>query len=232
MIIFPAIDLKDGKCVRLKQGDFNQLDVFGEDPKATAAKWQSQGGKYLHVVDLDGALEGKTVNRQAIREIVEVLDIPLQIGGGIRNEETVNELFKLGVSRLILGTSALKDKEFTKKMIETYKEKIAVSIDAKNGKVAINGWLDVSETNAFDLGQELVAMGLKTLVYTDIAKDGMLAGPNFEELEKMNELDLDIIASGGVTTPEDVKKLKEMNLYGAIIGKALYTGAINLEEVV
>ncbi len=232
MIIFPAIDLKDGNCVRLKQGDFNQLDVFGENPPETALKWQSQGGKYLHVVDLDGAVEGKSVNRSAIKGIVEALDIPVQIGGGIRNEETVKELFDLGVTRLILGTSALNDKAFTQKMIETYKEKIVVSIDAKGGKVAINGWLDVSETYAYDLGKELVAMGLQTLVYTDIAKDGMMAGPNFEELGKMNELDLDIIASGGISTKEDVKKLQEMNIYGAIIGKALYLGNISLADVV
>lgn len=231
MIIFPAIDIKDGKCVRLKQGDFNRVDTFGTDPSEMAVKWQSEGGEFLHIVDLDGALKGNTANKEAVKRILERVDVPLQFGGGMRNEEAIQNMLDMGVSRVILGTSALKDKAFTKNMIEKYKEKIAVSIDAKNGLVAVDGWTEVSETKAVDLAQELVACGLKTIVYTDISKDGMLAGPNFEELNNMNNaVDADIIASGGVSTVEDVKKLAEMNLYGAIIGKALYTGDIQLKD--
>lgn len=232
MIIFPAIDIKDGKCVRLKQGDFNYIDTFGEDPAATALKWQSQGGKYLHVVDLDGALAGTPVNREAIKNILKVITIPLQLGGGIRNEKSISDMLELGVSRIILGTSALQDKAFTKSMIQKYKEKIAVSIDAKNGYAAVNGWTEVSEIRAIDLANELAGYGLETLIYTDIAKDGMLAGPNFKELDDMNkEVPIDIIASGGISRADDIKKLMQMQLYGAIIGKALYTGAISLNDI-
>lgn len=231
MIIFPAIDIKDGKCVRLKQGDFNQVQTFGEDPAQTAVKWQNEGGKFLHIVDLDGALEGRPVNKDAVKRILDSVNIPVQFGGGIRNEESIEELIQLGVSRIILGTSALQDKGLTKSMVEKYKDKIAVSIDAKNGKVAVKGWTEISEINAFDLAKELVGYGLKTIIYTDIAKDGMLSGPNFEELEKMNTINANVIASGGITTAQDVAKLKEMNIYGAIIGKALYTGAIAISDV-
>lgn len=232
MIIFPAIDIKDGKCVRLKQGNFNCVNTFGTDPAETALKWQSQGGKYLHVVDLDGALAGKPVNKNSIKNILKVIDIPLQLGGGIRNEESISEMLDLGVSRIILGTSALQDKVFTKSMIDKYKEKIAVSIDAKNGYAAVNGWTEVSQIKAMDLAKQLASYGLKTIIYTDIAKDGMLVGPNFKELDDMNKgVSVDIIASGGISHKEDIEKLIQMQLYGAIIGKALYTGAISLNDL-
>ncbi|MCG8484022.1 MAG: 1-(5-phosphoribosyl)-5-[(5-phosphoribosylamino)methylideneamino]imidazole-4-carboxamide isomerase [Clostridia bacterium] len=232
MIVFPAIDIKDGKCVRLKQGDFNQVDTFGTDPSEMAVRWEAEGGKYLHIVDLDGALKGNTANKEAVKRILERVHVPVQFGGGMRNEAAIKSMLDMGISRVILGTSALKDKSFTKDMIAEYKEKIAVSIDAKNGLVAVDGWTNVSETKAVDLAKELTAWGLKTIIYTDISKDGMMAGPNFEELDNMNTyVDADIIASGGVSTASDVKKLSEMKLYGAIIGKALYTGAIQLTNL-
>lgn len=232
MIIFPAIDLKNGKCVRLEQGDFNKESIFADDPLVIALKWQEQGAKYLHLVDLDGTLTGKSENLSIIKKIVSTLMIPVQLGGGIRTEEQISKLLDIGVARVIIGTKALSAELFMKDMLEKYKDKVIVSIDAKNGFVATNGWTEVSNIKALDLALRLKEMGLKTLVYTDIAKDGMMVGPNFKELEEINmKTGLQIIASGGVSTPEDVKKLKAMNLYGAIIGKALYIDKIKLEDV-
>lgn len=232
MIIFPAIDLKNGKCVRLEQGDFNKESIFADDPLVIALKWQEQGAKYLHLVDLDGTLTGKSENLSIIKKIVSTLIIPVQLGGGIRTEEQITKLLDIGVARIIIGTKALSAELFMKDMLEKYKDKVIVSIDAKNGFVATNGWTEVSNIKALDLALRLKEMGLKTLVYTDIAKDGMMVGPNFKELEEINmKTGLQIIASGGVSTPEDVKKLKAMNLYGAIIGKALYIDKIKLEDV-
>ena len=231
MIVFPAIDIKDGKCVRLTQGDFNLIETFSTDPGKTAKKWASEGGKYLHVVDLDGAYKGHPVNLDAVKDIINNVEIPIQFGGGIRNEASIIQMLELGVSRVILGTSALSDKQFTKSMIEKYKDQIVVSIDAKNGNVAVRGWTEISEIKAIDLAKELTSFGLKTIVYTDIAKDGMLAGPNFAELDHMNQVSENIIASGGISSTGDQNKLKQMQLYGAIVGKALYTGAIGLGDV-
>lgn len=233
MIIFPAIDIKDGKCVRLKQGDFNKVETFGTDPAEMAQKWVSKGGEFLHIVDLDGALKGSPANKEAVKRILNTVQIPIQFGGGIRNEASIYEMLELGVSRIILGTSALKDRAFTKKMLEKYNDKIAVSLDAKNGYVAVNGWTEISENKATELANDLVDYGLKTIVYTDISKDGMMSGPNFIELDNMNQqVSADIIASGGISRKEDVKQLKKMDLYGAIIGKALYTEAIDLEDII
>ncbi|NLK73294.1 MAG: 1-(5-phosphoribosyl)-5-((5-phosphoribosylamino)methylideneamino)imidazole-4-carboxamide isomerase, partial [Clostridiales bacterium] len=175
---------------------------------------------------------GPLASREAIKNILKVITIPLQLGGGIRNEKSIYDMLELGVSRIILGTSALQDKAFTKLMIQKYKGKIAVSIDAKNGYAAVNGWTEVSEIRAIDLANELAGYGLETLIYTDIAKDGMLAGPNFKELDDMNKgVPIDIIASGGISRVNDIEKLMQMQLYGAIIGKALYTGAISLNDI-
>ncbi len=232
MIIFPAIDLKDGKCVRLAQGDFNRKQVFSEDPLEVALNWQSQGAKYLHLVDLDGALTGKPENINVIKKILNKLSIPVQLGGGIRTMAYADNLISLGVQRIILGTSALSEPSFTKDVIEKYQDQVAISIDAKNGFAAIKGWTEISSVKASDLANYLKSFGLKTIVYTDIAKDGMLMGPNFEELSQMQlETNLDIIASGGISTLMDIEKLKMMNLYGAIIGKALYTADIRLLDI-
>lgn len=233
MIIFPAIDIKDGRCVRLTQGDYNQVETFSTDPVETALKWQSQGGKYLHLVDLDGALVGKPVNKDLIKNIVSALTIPVQVGGGIRDLTYAEEMLSVGISRVILGTSALADRNFVKTILQKHGEKVAVSIDAKNGFVAVKGWTEVSDIKAVDFAKELEGYGLQTIIYTDIAKDGMMSGPNFSELQNLQQnVKSNIIASGGITTAADVNKLREMNLYGAIIGKALYTGSIILSEVV
>lgn len=232
MILFPAIDLKDGNCVRLIQGDFQQSQTFSEQPVETALKWQQQGAEWLHLVDLDGALTGRPENRKVVGEIVKALSIPVQLGGGIRSMAYAEDMLSLGVTRIILGTSALADEKFTKSVIQAYPTRVAVSLDAKNGFVAVKGWTEVTNKKAVEVANHLASYGLTTIVYTDIAKDGMMSGPNFEELMVMQqETGLDLIASGGVSTPQDVAKLSAMGLYGAIIGKALYTGAIDLGQV-
>ncbi len=232
MIIFPAIDIKDGKCVRLQQGQFDKVNIYAQNPVEVALRWEQKGAKYIHVVDLDGALRGRSINKEVIRDIVRSVNIPVQLGGGIRNLEDISDVLNDGVSRAIIGTSAVKKEGFVKKALESYGDKVVVSIDAKGGHVAIEGWTQTSQIKALDFAKELELAGLKTLVYTDIAKDGMLSGPNFKELENMkNHVNVDVIASGGISSKEHIKKLKELNLYGAIIGKALYTGAIKLEDL-
>ncbi len=230
MILFPAIDIRDGKCVRLIQGDYGKQQTFG-DPVEMAKKWEEAGAKFLHIVDLDGALVGETKNLSAIQLILDTIHIPIQLGGGIRSLEKVERLMEMGVSRVILGSAALRDEQFLDEALETYGSAIAVSIDAKNGFVATDGWTKTSEVEALAFAKKLEEKGCQTIVYTDIAKDGMLSGPNFSELEKINrETTMDVIASGGVSSLEDLRKLKALNMYGAIIGKAIYTGKINLEQ--
>ncbi|MEK0286612.1 1-(5-phosphoribosyl)-5-[(5-phosphoribosylamino)methylideneamino]imidazole-4-carboxamide isomerase [Caldifermentibacillus hisashii] len=230
MILFPAIDIRDGKCVRLIQGDYGKQQTYG-DPVEMAKKWEEAGAEFLHIVDLDGALVGETKNLSAIQLILETIHIPIQLGGGIRSLEKVERLMEMGVSRVILGSAALRDEQFLDEALETYGSAIAVSIDAKNGFVATDGWTKTSEVEALAFAKKLEEKGCQTIVYTDIAKDGMLSGPNFSELEKINwETTMDVIASGGVSSLEDLRKLKALNMYGAIIGKAIYTGKINLEQ--
>ncbi|BAQ11886.1 phosphoribosylformimino-5-aminoimidazole carboxamide ribonucleotide isomerase [Bacillus sp. OxB-1] len=232
MILFPAIDIRGGKCVRLIQGDYDQEVVYNDSPTEMAKEWQRQGAEFIHVVDLDGAKTGDSLNREAIEEIAKSVEVPVQVGGGIRSMEIVDSHIANGVSRVIIGTAAIQDKQFLKEAVEKYGSKIAVSIDARNGFVATDGWTETSEVKAVDLLAELVEIGVETVVYTDIAKDGMLQGPNFQELDVMNNAStIDIIASGGVSTEEDIRKLREMNMYGAIIGKALYEGKLSLEKV-
>lgn len=229
MILFPAIDIRDGKAVRLIQGDYDKQTTYG-NPVEMAKKWVSYGAEYLHIVDLDGALVGQTENLETVEKILREIDIPVQVGGGIRNIERIESLLSIAVSRVILGSAALKNEQFLDEAVAKFGEKIAVSIDAKNGYVATDGWTKTSDVKAIDFAKKLQKKGVKTIIYTDIAKDGMLQGPNFAELEKMNrETTMDVIASGGVTSIEDLKKLAEFNMYGAIIGKALYTGKINLQ---
>lgn len=233
MILFPAIDILDGKCVRLTQGDYNKEIVYHDEPAEMAKIWESKKAEFIHIVDLDGAKTGKSVNREVIEKIAKSVSIPIQVGGGVRSLETIETHLDSGVNRVIVGTAAIKDKDFLKQAVETFKEKIVVSIDARNGYVATDGWTKDSTVKALDLVKELEEIGVKTIVYTDIAKDGMLEGPNFTELQTINEAtSIDVIASGGVTTAEDIKKLKEMNMYGAIIGKALYDGTIEFEQLV
>ncbi|MBN9645990.1 1-(5-phosphoribosyl)-5-[(5-phosphoribosylamino)methylideneamino]imidazole-4-carboxamide isomerase [Terrisporobacter glycolicus] len=232
MIIFPAIDIKDNKCVRLLQGDFNKVNIYGDDPSEMAKKWEEKGAEFIHIVSLNGARGEGNINDHSIKKILQSVKIPIQIGGGVRDEKRIEDLLAMGVNRVIIGSMAVKNKELLKDLVKKYKEKIVVSIDATNGKVAIEGWEEVSSLDSINLCKELEEIGVKTIVYTDISKDGMMIGPNFHIYEKLSkETNLNIIASGGVTTLEDVKKLNLMNLYGAIIGKSLYENKIELKEV-
>lgn len=232
MKLYPAIDLKDGKCVRLLQGDYNEVTVYGENPGEMAKKWERLGGDFLHIVDLDGAKAGKEINGEAIRQIVEAINIPIELGGGIRSIEDISLQLSRGVNRVILGSAAIKNRALVKEALDTFgPDKIVVGVDAKGGMVAVEGWLEVTDTSALTFCQELEKMGVQTVIYTDIAKDGMMQGPNIEETEKLvKETHLDIVASGGVSSLEDLKALEKTGVYGAIIGKAIYTGAIDLEE--
>ncbi len=234
MIIFPAIDIKDNKCVRLTQGDFNKLTVYSQDPLNVAKAWEREGVDFLHLVNLDGARHGGFINnKESIENIVKNINIPVQLGGGIRDKEKVKYLLDLGVSRVILGTIAVENPKLLKDLLEIYgNEKIVVSIDAKNGKVATRGWEVISQVDSIELCKELESMGVKTIVYTDISKDGMLEGPNFQIYERLiEETNLEIIVSGGVTSMEDIKRLKRMNPYGSIIGKAFYDKLLDFKEV-
>lgn len=232
MKLYPAIDLKDGKCVRLLQGDYNAVTVYGDHPAQMAKRWESLGAQYLHLVDLDGAKEGKGVNNQAIKEIIEAINIPVQLGGGIRTMESIKEKLDMGVDRVILGSVAVKNKALIEEAIKTFgPDRIVIGVDAKNGNVAIEGWLKVTELSALDFCMELKKIGVSTIIYTDISKDGMMQGPNIAETGKLvKETGLDIIASGGVSSLEDLKQIASIGAHGAIIGKALYIGAIDLKE--
>lgn len=234
MKLYPAIDLKDGKCVRLLQGDYNEVTVYGNEPAEMAKKWESLGGDYLHIVDLDGAKAGKGINGEAICSIVKAINIPIELGGGIRSMEDIKCQLDRGVDRVILGSAAIKNRELVKEAIATYgADKIVVGVDAKGGMVAVEGWLEVTDTTALSFCKELEKMGVKTVIYTDIAKDGMMQGPNIEETKKLvDETNLQIIASGGVSSLDDLTNLEKIGVHGAIIGKAIYTGAIKLEEAV
>ncbi|MFC2947869.1 1-(5-phosphoribosyl)-5-[(5-phosphoribosylamino)methylideneamino]imidazole-4-carboxamide isomerase [Virgibacillus sediminis] len=232
MILFPAVDIKNGKCVRLTQGDYNKEKIYSDSPPETALKWQEKGAESLHIVDLDGAKSGESTNKGSIKTIAKKTRIPIQVGGGIRSLGLIDEYIEAGISRVIIGTAAINDKDFLGKAVNKYGEKIAVSIDARNGYVATDGWTETSSVKALDLVKELEALGVQTIVYTDILKDGMLQGPNFNELQAINEASaMNVIASGGITTKEDIEKLRDLKLYGAIIGKALYDGTLAFEQI-
>ena len=232
MIIFPAVDIKDNKCVRLTQGKFDNVKVYSDDPVEIAKQWEELGAEFLHVVDLDGARNVEFTNRKSIEKITKNIKIPLQVGGGVRNEERVKELIDTGVSRVIIGTMAVENQGLLEKITVKYQEKLAVSIDAVNGKVAVRGWETVSNIDSLNLCKYLEKIGIKTLVYTDILRDGMLKGPNFEIYNTLSKkTNLNIIASGGVSTINDIKRLKSMDMYGAIIGKALYDERLDFKEV-
>lgn len=232
MIIFPAIDILNGQCVRLIQGDYNKEKVYSNSPIHMAKKWEEKGAEYIHIVDLDGAKTGRSINQEIILEIAKTVQVPIQVGGGIRSIDTIKDYLENGVSRVIIGTAAINNPDFLQEAVEKFQEKIAVSIDARGGYVATDGWTDTSDVKALDLVKKLENVGVKTIVYTDIAKDGMLQGPNLEEQKAMNEATtINVIASGGVTTKEDVENLRALNLYGVIIGKALYDGKLTLESI-
>ncbi|MDM5187699.1 1-(5-phosphoribosyl)-5-[(5-phosphoribosylamino)methylideneamino]imidazole-4-carboxamide isomerase [Bacillus sp. DX4.1] len=232
MEIFPAIDLKQGRCVRLYQGEFQKETVMNENPVAQALLFEKLGARKLHIVDLDGAVSGQSMNLSVIEAICKAVRIPVQVGGGIRSLETIEMLLSVGVEKVILGTAALYDRSFLEHAVRLYGEKIIVGIDAKNGYVATRGWLDISEVSYINLAKKMESVGVQTIIFTDIAKDGTLAGPNFEQLQSLQEaVALRIVASGGVCSLQDVQRLNDMNVYGVIIGKALYEKTIDLEEV-
>lgn len=234
MQLYPAIDMKNGQCVRLRQGAFKDITIYSDAPEKVAAHWQEKGASFLHLVDLDGALAGYSVNEEVIRRIADTVSIPIEIGGGIRSKEAVERMLDLGVRRVIIGTKAAEHPEFLRDMVRTFgEEAIVAGVDAKDGRVAVEGWEKVSSLTASDLCLTMKEYGVRHIVYTDISRDGMLSGPNVEATRKLTEeTGLDIIASGGVSCMEDLKCLHEAGIRGAIIGKALYENRIDLAEAV
>lgn len=233
MRIYPAIDIIGGACVRLVQGDYSKKTKFADDPVDVALRWQSLGGEFIHIVDLDGAKSGTMPNFELITKMAKTLDVPIEVGGGIRDMDAVEKYLENGVGRVIIGTSALNDPDFVKTAVSKYGNKIAVGIDAKDGMVAINGWEEVSRTSALELAKRMTDIGVEYIIYTDIATDGMLNGPNVAAMAEMvSGVKTNIIASGGVTTIEDIKALGAVGVEGAIIGKALYTDRINLADAI
>jgi len=232
--IYPAIDLKDSKAVRLKQGDINKSQVFSLDPADTAKQFQSSGAKWIHVVDLNGAFAGKTKNLSAIKKIVSSVSVPVQLGGGIRSIESIKQMIEdIGVSRIILGTAAINNPNLVKEAVNKYGDKIAVGIDAKNGIAAANGWAEASEVTAVSLTKQMKDIGIKTIIYTDIQRDGMMKGPNISQTKKISDIGgIDVILSGGVSCTDDIIAAKEAGFAGAITGRAIYEGVIDLKEVI
>jgi phosphoribosylformimino-5-aminoimidazole carboxamide ribotide isomerase len=236
MIVIPAIDLKEGHCVRLEQGLMERDTVFNDNPAAQALEWQRQGAELLHIVDLDGAFAGEPKNRAAIEAIVNAIDIPTQLGGGIRDLATVEAYLSLGLSRVILGTAAQRNPELVKEACALFPGRIVVGIDAKGGMVAVQGWAEVTGVAAVDLARKFEGYGVAAIIYTDIARDGMLQGPNLEATKALAEaISIPVIASGGVSTLKDIENLmaiEQFGVTGVITGKAVYTGAIRLAEAI
>ena len=234
MILFPAIDIKNGQCVRLRQGKFQDVLVYSDTPLKIAKQWEAQGASFIHIVDLDGALVGHSVNDDIIKTIVDEVKIPIQVGGGIRSIKDIEHKLSLGIERVVIGTKAVKDPAFIKEAIATFgANRIVIGIDAKDGMVAIEGWEKISSYHAVALALEMKKIGVKTIVYTDIAKDGMLQGPNVSYTNEMAQATgLNIIASGGVSSLMDLEKLQEVNVYGAIVGKALYENRVDLKQAI
>lgn len=233
MIVLPAIDLKSGEVVRLKQGDFERKTVYSQDPLAVAEDFAAKGAEWLHLVDLDGAAAGESQNYAVIKKIAGAADLKIQTGGGIRKKEDVKRLLDIGVKRVIIGTLAIKNPELLADIIREFgAESILVSIDARDGKVATSGWLEASEKNMLDFAREMEALGVKYILYTDIGRDGMLKGPDFAGLRKLKaETELKIIASGGISSNQDLYDLAAEDFYGAITGQAIYQKKVDLEEV-
>lgn len=234
MLIIPAIDIKEGRCVRLTEGKFEDVEIFSDDPVAVAVKWANKGAKMLHVVDLDGARYGKLTNVLLLEKIIKKVNIPVQVGGGIRCYEEVKRLINLGANRIILGTILWKDKPLAKRLFDEFSEQIIAGIDAREGYIAIEGWQSVTPVLALSFAKEMEKLGAKRIIYTDIKRDGTLIGPNIENIEEMlKNVNIPLICSGGITSLDDIKKLKKFEtkgLEGVILGKALYKGNILLEE--
>ncbi len=241
MEVLPAIDMRGGKCVRLRQGDYAQETVFGDDPVEMARRWANEGAQRLHLVDLDGAKQGSPANHEIVREIVNALEIPCQFGGGIRDDGAIELMLNdVGVDRVIIGTQALKQPEWFKNMTAAYPGRLALGLDARDSMVATEGWLDVSETSALDLAREYAQLELAAVIYTNIANDGMMQGIDdgtLADLGQLSELGVPVIASGGVTTVDDIRKLAAVGdshpaLDGVIVGRALYEGTVTVREAV
>ena len=232
MIIYPAIDLKDGKCVRLYKGDMNQSTIFNDSPAAQAKQFQDQGFKFLHIVDLDGAIAGKCANEKSVKEILENITIPAQLGGGIRNLETIEKWLNLGLNRVILGTVALQNPELVKVAAKKFPNQIVVGIDAKNGMVATHGWVESSSTSVIDLARKFEDAGVAAIIYTDINRDGTGEGVDFAGTKKLSKsISIPVIASGGVGSIVDVQQVAKLGINGVIIGRALYDNKINVNQL-
>jgi len=235
MLIIPAIDLKDGQCVRLKQGDMQQATVYSSDPAAMARKWQDEGASLLHVVDLNGAFEGQPKNLAQVEAIAAAVSIPIEVGGGIRSLDTVRMYLGVGARRIVMGTTALKHREVLEEILEVFPERVVVSIDAKNGMVATDGWKTVTGISATEAVKSLAGLAISAVIYTDIARDGMMEGPNMSSLKLIVDASpVPVIASGGITSIEDIIAIKALGprIEGVVLGKALYEGKINLRKVI
>ncbi len=233
MLIFPAIDLYGGKAVRLYKGDYEQMTIYSDDPLSVARDFENNGAEWVHLVDLEGAKNGSTPNIDTVAKIARETSLSCEIGGGIRSMETVETYFAAGVERVILGTAAVTDEAFLHAAVEKYGEKIAVGVDIKDGMVAIKGWIEKSQYDAFDFCRKMQSIGVKTIICTDISKDGAMKGANHALYRELSEkFDMQIVASGGVSSMDDVQKLTDLNIYGAIIGKAYYMGAIDLKKAI
>ena len=233
MYIYPAIDLRGGKAVRLTKGDYNQMNIYNDNPVSVAKEFYNDGARFLHLVDLDGAKDGTPVNFETISEIVKKTDMFVEVGGGIRTIERVKEYIDLGVNRVIIGTAAIKNFPFVLDAVEKYGDKIAVGVDTKDGKISINGWLETTETDGVEFCEKLRDNGISTVIYTDISKDGMLSGTNLEIYKRLSEIKgLNIIASGGISFEHEIEALNKMNIHGAILGKALYEKKLDLKKAI
>lgn len=234
MQIIPAIDLKDGKVVRLARGDYDKVKVYSEDPVEVAKRWQSQGAGTLHVVDLDGALAGRPINMDKVTEIVESVSIPVELGGGLRSINSICQVFDVGIAKVVLGSKAVEELDFVTNVIKRFKDKIIVSIDSKDGFVMLQGWTKISSINAIDLAKRMEKLGAFAVIYTDVTVDGTLSGPNFARLDNfLSHVNISVIVAGGIASLDDIKRLRALNkknLAGVIIGKALYEGSLNLKE--
>lgn len=233
MQLFPAIDLYNGCAVRLVRGDYRQMQIYSKDPVSVAKQFETAGASFLHVVDLAGARDGGTPNLTTILSILENTNLKVEVGGGIRSEDVIHDYLDTGVFRVILGTAAVTEPDFTKRMVKKYGDRIAVGVDIRDGQVAIKGWTEVAPLGCREFCGQLKSIGVKTIICTDISKDGCLSGTNLSLYRQLSEeFSMDIVASGGITTLDDVRALNEMGLYGAILGKALYTGKLDLAEAI
>jgi phosphoribosylformimino-5-aminoimidazole carboxamide ribotide isomerase len=231
MEIIPAVDIKGGKCVRLYQGDYSKETVFSEDPVAVALNWQAQGASRLHLIDLDGAASGEPLNIDIVEAIVKRVNLSVQLGGGIRDEAIVAKMLDIGVNRVILGTVAIENPDMVKRLCQKYGDAIIVGIDARDGRVATHGWQKGTEVTALELGRSMADAGVRRLIYTDIIRDGTLTEPDFESISEMVKgVNLSIIAAGGISALDHLRKLRELRVEGAILGRALYTGDVILRE--